>query len=34
MQFKTVKLRPDSPAVLEIYLRENQENLAGVAFLM
>ena len=29
MQFKTVKLRPDSPAVLEIYLRENQENLAG-----
>ena len=26
MQFKTVKLRPDSPAVLEIYLRENQEN--------
>ena len=29
MKFYTVKLRPESPAVLEIYLRENRENLSG-----
>lgn len=29
MKFYTVKLRENSPAVLEIYLRENQENYSG-----